>query len=193
LTVSLDNVPAQVVGVVGDTHQTALDKPTRPEVYEPVALDPWPFMTFVVRGAVPPAELGTELRRAIESVDPTQALTKVLSMEDRFDPSLRGRRFAVGILGGLAGLALLLALVGIYGVISYSVAQRTRELGIRLALGARPSELLGLVVGQSLRPVLAGVALGLLLAFLASRALAGLLYAVTATDPLTFAIVPLVL
>ena len=193
ITVSLDEVPAEVVGVVGDVHQTGLDKPTRPEFYEPVALDPWPFMTFVVRGSVPPAELGTELRRAVEAVDPTQALTKVLSMEDRIDTTLRGRRFAVGILGGLAGLALLLALVGIYGVISYSVAQRTRELGIRLALGARPSALLGLVVGQSLRPVLAGVALGLVLAFLASRGLAGLLYAVTPTDPLTFATVPLLL
>ena len=181
---------SEVVGVVRDVHRHGLDQAPRPELYEAATVEPWPFSTFVVRGRVAPAALAAELRAAVAAVDGSVALSNVLTMDQRIDASLRGRRFAVGLLGALAGLALVLALVGIYGVIAYSVTQRTRELGIRLALGARPRALLGLVVAQSLRPVVAGVFVGLGLAVAATRLLASLLYGVSATDALTFVGVP---
>jgi len=162
-------------------------------VWIPAAVDPWPFMTFVVRGRGDAERLTAALRRAVEGVDGTVALSKVTTMEQRIDQWLEGRRFTVSVLGVLAGLALVLALVGIYGVIAFSVAQRTRELGIRAALGARPRALLALVVGQSMLPVLAGLGVGLAVAFAATRLLRGLLYGVGAADPVTFVIVPLLL
>jgi putative ABC transport system permease protein len=133
------------------------------------------------------------MRRAVAEADPQLAIFEILSMEQRIDERLEDRRFAVYVLGALAGLALLLALVGVYGVIAFSIAQRTRELGIRSALGARPRALLLLVVGQSMRPVVAGVLVGLAGAFAATRLLAGMLFGVGPTDPVTFVAVPLVL
>jgi putative ABC transport system permease protein len=190
LTVDISGKAAEVVGVVADVRYAGLDRPTEPEVYEPVADDPWPLMTFVVRGRGAPAGLAAELRRAVGAVDSSQAVTRIMTMNERIDATLRPRRSAVGVLGSLAGLALVLALVGVYGVIAYSVAQRTRELGIRMALGARPRSLFGLVVGESMRPVLAGIIAGLVLSLAGSRVLATLLFGVGATDPATFAVVP---
>ena len=181
---------SEVVGVIRDVHRHGLDQAPRPEIFEPAAVEPWPFSTFVVRGRGTPAALAAELRSAVSAVDAAVPLGTVMTMDQRIDASLRGRRFAVGLLGTLAALALALALVGIYGVIAYSVTQRTRELGIRLALGARPLALLALVVGQSLVPVIAGLLVGLGLSFAVTRALASLLFGVTATDPLTFLVVP---
>ena len=193
VTVDLDGESAEIVGVVGDLHHTGLDRDVNPEIYTAAAVDPWPFMTFVVRGPVAPEVLAASMRRAVHEVDGQLAINEIMTMDQRIDTWFEGRRFAASVLGVLAGLAALLALVGIYGVISFSVAQRTRELGIRSALGARPRELLLLVVGQSMRPVLLGVVAGLLGAFGATRLLASMLFGVSTADPLTFVIVPVAL
>jgi putative ABC transport system permease protein len=189
VNVDLDEQPSIVVGVIGDVLHTGLDGKRRAEIYVAAEDDPWPFMTFVARGGIAPAQLAMALRRAVERVDPTIALARVSTIEERIDGSLEQRRFAMMVVGVLAGLALVLALIGVYGVIAHAVAQRTRELGIRVALGAGPRAVLGLVVGQSMRPVLAGLALGLAGALAASRALAGLLYGVAPSDPATYAFV----
>jgi predicted permease len=187
LTITLDMQPATVVGVVGDVRHTGLDGAPRPEVYVPYAVDPWPTMTVVIRGKVPPAQLVGMLRETVAAVDRDQALARVSSMEERVAGSLADRRFTMMLLGIAAGVALVLSLVGIYGVVAYSVAQRRQELGIRLALGAQPRRLVGGVVLGALRPVVAGVAAGVAIGLITSRVLAGLIFGVATTDASTYA------
>ncbi len=184
---TLDGKRAEVTGVIGNVLHAGVDRPPRPEVYVPYAVDPWPFMTLVVRGRVPPESLVATLRAEVAAVDPDQALNRVMTMEQRIAGSLAGRRFTTQLLGVSAAVALLLALAGIYGVIAYSVAQRRQEMGVRLALGAQPGRLVGSVMAQSLRPVGAGVAIGVGAALLVTRALAKLLFGVETTDVPTYA------
>jgi putative ABC transport system permease protein len=127
------------------------------------------------------------LRETVAAVDREQALARVSSMEERVAGSLADRRFTMLLLGIAAGVALVLSLVGIYGVVAYSVAQRRQELGIRLALGAQPRRLVGGVVLGALRPVVAGVAAGVAIGLIASRVLAGLVFGVATTDASTYA------
>ncbi|MFL5440787.1 MAG: ABC transporter permease [Myxococcales bacterium] len=182
--VTLDQKPLEVVGVVGDVKHVSLDAAARPEVYLPLSLEAWPFMTMVVRGR---GDLPALLRAETGAIDRDQPLYRVGSMEARFAGSLGPRRFAAYLLALLAAVALVLAVTGIYGVLSYSVAQRTREMGIRLALGATPAAVLGLVVGDAFRLVGAGIVIGLGAALGLTQLLRSLLFGVSATDPATYA------
>jgi putative ABC transport system permease protein len=184
IVLTADAKPIEVVGVIGNVRHLGLDSAPRPEVYLPEGLEPWPFMTLAVRGH---GDLAALVRTEVAAVDRDQAITRLESMEQRMADSLAPRRFGVLLVGALAAVALVLAITGIYGVMAYSVAQRTRELGIRLALGATPGAVLGLVLGQAMRLVTAGVVLGVLAALPLGRVLRTLLYGVSATDPVTFA------
>jgi putative ABC transport system permease protein len=150
-------------------------------------------MTLVVRSAGDPLGLVKAVRGEVYQVDRNQPLARVRTMEDVVTESVGPRRFSMALLSGFAALALFLATIGIYGVIAYSVTQRTHEIGIRMALGAGHGDVLRLVVGQGLKPVGVGVALGLIAAWPLARLLSGLLFQVSTTDPWTFAGIPLLL
>jgi putative ABC transport system permease protein len=182
-----------IVGVVGDVRHYDLATPAQMQLYLPHLQFPSQVMTFAVRSSTAPEQLAAAARAQIWAVDKDQPVYNVRSMESLLAGSLAERRFTALLLGVFAALALFLAAVGIYGVISYLVAQRTREIGIRIALGARPRDVIALVLGQGLVPALAGVALGLAGAWALTRLMRGLLYGVSAADPLTFAGVPLLL
>jgi putative ABC transport system permease protein len=182
--VTTDGKPVEIVGVVGDVKHISLAVPPRPEIYLPLSLEAWPFMTLVVRGH---GDLSALLRTETTALDPDQPLYRVGTVESRLASSLGPRRFGAYLLGLLAVVALVLAITGIYGVLSYSVAQRTREMGIRLALGATPRAVLGLVVGDAFRLVGAGVAIGIGAALGLTQLLRSLLFGVSATDPATYA------
>lgn len=183
-----------VVGVVGHTLNYGLDGETRVETYVPFAQQPETSITLVARTAMAdPARIGAEITSAVQSVDPDQPVFNVQSMGDRVSKSLTARTIALDLLAGFAALALLLAALGLYGVISYSVAQRSHEIGIRMALGADRGAVLGMVLGQGMRLALAGVAIGLAGGLLLSQTMSSLLYGVRGYDPLTYAVLSVVL
>ncbi|HKE19242.1 MAG TPA: ABC transporter permease [Kofleriaceae bacterium] len=190
--VQLDQKPSVVVGVVGNILHSGLDSEKRPEVYIPYAAEPRPSMSLVVRGAVAPEALAPMVREVVASIDPDLALARVETMEQRIATSLGPTRFRTLLFVVAAGLALVLALTGIYGVIAYAVGHRRRELGIRLALGAKPGRLVAAVMAQSLRPVAAGVVAGVAASLVLARLLVGLLFGVAPTDPVTYAAIALV-
>ena len=146
----------------------------------------FPANALVVRTAVEPMSLAASVRNAIWSVDKDQPVSEIETMDHIVSQAVARQRFSMLLLGLFAGLALLLAAVGIYGVMSYSVAQRTREIGIRMALGARRADVLQMTVQQGLKLVGAGMIIGLGAAFLLTRVMATLLYGISATDPITF-------
>lgn len=182
-----------IVGIVRSIRHRGLDVDPAPEYYVPLAQGPWPTMVLAVRSAQNPRSLTSAIRREIQSLDPDQPIANVRTLEAVTAESVAPRRMSMVLLGVFAGIALSLAGVGIYGVISYLVAQRTHEIGVRMALGAQRSDVLRLVVGHALKLVGIGTAIGLVLAFFSTRALAALLYNVGAFDPATFAIVTVVL
>jgi putative ABC transport system permease protein len=146
-------------------------------------------MNLVVRSAGDPAQLSAAVRDAVASVDKGEAIATPQTMDEIVAISTAGDRFNALLLGLFAMVALVLAAAGIYGVVSYSVSQRTREIGLRVALGAQPRDVLRLVVGRGMRLALAGVAIGIAGSFLLARLLASQLFGVTASDPATFATV----
>jgi putative ABC transport system permease protein len=187
----LDHPWLTVIGVVGDVHHAGLDAAPTMQIYIPHAQ--WPFpdndMTFVIRTTGPPSVLAPAARQAIHSLDSTQLLSRVMPLEDYVALSVQGRRFALILIGAFAAIALLLSMVGIYGVTAYSVAQRTREIGIRMALGAQGSEVMGLLLRQGMALIVAGVLLGIAASLGLTRFLASMLFDVRPTDPTTFALV----
>jgi putative ABC transport system permease protein len=179
----------EVVGVVGDVRHNGPQEEPRPELYVPYLQAPDRDMTIVVRTAADPAGLAETIRREVMAIDRGQPLTRVRTMQALVARVMAKPRFSLILLGVFAGTAVLLALVGIYGVIAYSVGQRRREIGIRVALGARSGQVIAMVLRQWLRLVLAGVVLGLAAALALTRLMASLLYGVRPTDPPTFAAV----
>ncbi len=184
----------EIVGVVGDV-KSYLDQPARPTTFVPAAqasyaisavFEGWFPRIVLVRSNVDPLSLSRSVRDAITAVDPTVPTGSVRSMEQVLSHSLALRTFMMFLLGLFAALALILASVGIYGVISFAVSQRTREIGVRMALGAHPSDVLRLILGEGLKLVLAGVVLGIIAALALTRLLSTLVYGVSATDPLIF-------
>ncbi|HSE25469.1 MAG TPA: ABC transporter permease [Pyrinomonadaceae bacterium] len=177
-----------VVGVVGDVHHTGLGTVPNPEIYLSHLQEPQTLLAVMIRTSVDPMQLATAARERVRLLDKDQPVT-VTTMEEIFSQSVAGQRFNALLLGVFAALALILATIGIFGVINYSVAQRTHELGIRIALGAQRSDVFKLVIGQGLALALVGVGLGAAGAFAATRLLRGLLFGVSPTDALTFVIV----
>jgi len=177
---------ATVVGEVGDVRQIAPDQPVREELYVSSLYKPGQEMSFVVRTEGPPERLGTAVTRAIREAEPDQPVFGIMPMEKLIANASAERRFSLLLLTLFAGIALLLSAIGIYGVMAYTTTQRRHEIGIRMALGAGSSEVLGLVVGQGMRLVLIGLGLGLTGAWLLSRVLTSQLYGVTSRDPVTY-------
>jgi putative ABC transport system permease protein len=182
-----------VVGVVGDVRPRELRLAPRPQIFLPHLQNPWPALSLVVRMRGDPEQLVPALRREAASLDPLLPLGDVRTLEEVLDRAVAQPRFQTYLLSAFAGLALLLAAVGIYGVVSFSVSQRTREIGVRMALGALPTDVVRHFVRMGLRPVLLGLALGLVASLVAVRLLSGLLYEVPHTDPVTFVAVPAIL
>ena len=184
-----------VVGVVGDVHHVGLDAAPEMQMYVPHKQWPFPdsLMTFVILTAGPPDAISSAAQQAIHSLDPTQPISHIAPLEKYVGLSVQGRRFALILIGGFAALALALSVVGIYGVMAYGVAQRTREIGIRVALGAQREELLTLLLRQGMLFVASGVVAGVLTSIAVTRFLASLLFDVRPTDPVTFCTVALLL
>ncbi|HLM57074.1 MAG TPA: FtsX-like permease family protein, partial [Pyrinomonadaceae bacterium] len=181
----------EVVGVVADVRHESLEAPAEPEYYVPYRQEPERYMEVVARTA--PGAGAEALRGAVKAVDREQYVPEVSPMAKFLTDSVARRRFQMLLLGLFAAAALVLAAVGIYGVMSYAVTQRTHEIGVRLALGAEGGDVLRMVVGQGLWLALAGVGVGLLAGLGLARAISGLLYGVSPADPLTFASVSLLL
>jgi putative ABC transport system permease protein len=176
----------EIVGVVGTIKHGSLDEVPRAAMYVPLDQYSPPDMNVVVRSSGNPLQLAAALRDTVRSLDPNQAISTIRSMDDIVSGSVAQPRFASQILGLFAVLALLLAAIGLYGLIAYTVSQRTHEIGIRMALGAKPRDVLKLVIGQGLKLALAGAAIGIVGALALTRLMQGLLFQVSPTDPLTF-------
>jgi putative ABC transport system permease protein len=184
---------AEVVGVVGDVRHEGLDSPAAPEVYLPYAQSGFYGLTFVVRTAPgSPADLNA-LKEQIWAIDPLQPIFDTAHLDQLISKTLTAPRFHLFVLGGFALATLLLAIAGVYGVMSFSTSQRTREFGVRLALGATGRDIVGLVVREGLALAGLGVILGVALALPLTRVLRTLLFGVTETDPMTFVVVSLLL
>ncbi len=175
-----------IVGVVADVPQQALDKAPRPTVYVPYVQDPWPALGVVMRTAMDPKNVASAAIAAIHHVDKDQPVYNVRTMHEVIASSVQVRRFRTVLLALFASLALALAAIGVYGVVAYAVAQRSHEIGIRLALGAQPNKLRLSIVGEGLRLALYGSAAGLLACLALTRFLSGILYGVRSTDASTF-------
>jgi putative ABC transport system permease protein len=182
-----------VVGVVNDTRYTALDSALRPQVYVHFHRDPAQQMWIVLRTGGDPLAFANAARNAVHEIDPNQPVGRVRAMAEVVAASVSDRRFSMFLLGMFATLALTLSVVGLYAVVSYSVSERIHEMGVRLALGAQPSNLLTMVLGEGLRLAAIGMAIGLGAALVMTRFLEALLFGVHARDAATFVAVPLVL
>jgi predicted permease len=178
-----------VVGVVADVRHTNLEKTPQPTVYHPS----WFADALAIRTALPPEALISSIRNVAHGIDPSLALADIQTMRQRTTEAASRRRFQTVLLTAFAGVAVFLALVGVYGVLSYAVAERTAEIGVRIALGAGRGALVGMVVRHGLMLTGAGLAIGLLAAGAAARWIASLLYGVRAFDPVTFIAVPVFL
>ncbi len=179
----------EIVGIVGDTKHYRLDGDTTVQTYEPFAQQPFNFLTLVVSTSAPVPGLPAAIRAAIYSVDRDQPVGSVRPLTELLAGSIARQRFAMSLFAVFSGLALLLAAIGIYGVMAYSVSQRTGEIGIRMALGAQRGDVMRLIFLQGGRLVALGLGLGIVGALLLTRFLASLLFGISAHDPLTFAVI----
>jgi putative ABC transport system permease protein len=190
---SRDMVQRGIVGVVADVKFNTLNAADVEEMYLPMAQVPWPNTTLLVRSEANSQSLVAGVRAKIAEVDPSLPLAGISSMEEVVGASVAQPKFTMQFVGVFAGFALLLAAIGIYGVMAYAVSARKQEMGIRVALGARPADILRLVVGQGMRMTLIGVAFGVVASLAFTRLLASMLFGVQATDPLVFSAAALVL
>jgi putative ABC transport system permease protein len=182
-----------IVGVVGDVRSLEVTQAPQPEMYQPLAQTRWRGMRFVVKSNLDSAEILAGARQIVRGFDSRLPLVAPGTMEELVDEHLARPRFYLLLLSLFSGLAMVLAAVGIYGVVAYVVSQRTREIGVRMALGARQREVVTLMLLQGLRPAAAGIAVGIVAALALGRVASGLLYTVRPTDPITFAGVTVVL
>ncbi len=181
-----------IVGIVGDTHEYGLDVPPRPTVYVNLFQRPRSDITLTMLGDADPRLVTSAARGILQDLDPEMP-AKFRTLAQVYAASLGSRRFNVLLIGLFAISALLLATAGVFGVMAYSVSRRTREIGVRVALGAGAGDVLRMILGQGLRTISIGVAIGIAGALVLTRAVASLLFGVTATDPLTFGAVTLLL
>lgn len=181
-----DSIGGEVVGVVADVHSFGLDEDAPPQIYLALAQVPLESMAFVVRTARDPADTLTALREAVHRADPNLPVTRLETLEEHVSRSVAERRFYVLLLSVFAAVALVLAAVGIFGVLSYLVSQRHREIGIRMALGADRGSVVRLVLRQAMTSAVSGIAIGLVGAFALTGYMTSMLFELTATDPMTF-------
>jgi putative ABC transport system permease protein len=190
---SAEPFPSEIIGVVGNVKHESLVTDAPPTVFMPFPDLPYPFMTLTIRTAGDPTDMVTDVRNAIRAIDPEQPISDVRTMRQVLSEWNGRARFNTILLGLFAALATILAAVGIFGVMSYSVTLRTREIGLRMALGAQPGQVLRLILKQGLLLTLIGIAVGLAGALALTRVLSGLLFGVASTDPATFAAIVLLL
>jgi predicted permease len=183
----------QVVGVVKSTRHSGLVQEPVPEIYLSAEQESWPMFLLYVRSTLSQAEVARVIRQAVAAVQKNQPIMSIFPMDELLADSVATQRFSVLLLGGFSALALLLAMMGVYGVVSSMAMQRTPEIGVRIALGAQGKDILRLILAQGLRPVIFGAAIGLIAALALGRALTGLLYGVKAADPATIVAVALLL
>ncbi|MFY9608134.1 MAG: ABC transporter permease [Blastocatellia bacterium] len=184
---------AQIVGVVRDVKHNGLSAEPAMDAYGSHLQVPWPWMTIALRSNLDPTSLEAAVRREVQAIDPNKAVADVKTMDKLIDESVGERRLSLVLFGLFAVVALLLAAVGIYGVMAYGVTQRTHEIGIRMALGAQPRDVVQLLVGRGMTLAMTGVALGVGAAYGLTRLMASLLFEVSTTDPATFVVIALVL
>ncbi len=177
----------EIIGVVANVRSLGLQEEPVPEVYTSSLQDAFSDMSFVVRTQIEPAGLAAAARDAVQDVDSAQPVTDIRTMETRVSESVTQPRFNLILLGIFGGIALLLSAAGIYGVTSYTVTQRTHEIGIRMAVGAPENDVLRLMIGQGMRPAVIGLAIGVIASVALTRLMNSLLFGVSATDPITFA------
>jgi putative ABC transport system permease protein len=179
----------EIVGVVGDVKNRSLSTEAKPSYYVPQTQVPFNQLTVVVRTINDPHSVITAVTKEVSSLDKDLPLFAVKTLDEYLAASVAAPRFSTTLLSIFAAVALVLTIVGLYGAMSYSVAQRTNEIGIRMALGAQARDVLSLIVGQGFKLVLLGLAVGLVGAFALMRVVSSLLFGVTTKDPLTFATV----
>ena len=184
---------ATIIGIVGDVHHRGLDQPVQPEWYAPLTQGPYPSMILAVRSSQDPTSLTSAIRREVQAIDPVQPIAHVRTLEQVIADSIAPRRLSVALLTVFALVALVLASVGIYGVMSFLVVQRTHEIGVRMALGAQRSDVLRLIIAHAGALIGAGTILGLIVALLSTSVLRSILYEVSALDLSTFLFVTLIL
>jgi putative ABC transport system permease protein len=179
----------EIIGVVADVKNEDLDEAAEPTAYSPYAQNPWSTMSLVIRGTQDPTRLASAVRSEVQELDPNVPVSNIKPVRQMIDERISPKRLMTYILGVFGLIALLLASIGIYGVMSYAVTQRTQEIGVRIALGAQAPDVLKLVVKKGMAMALVGVAIGLAGAYALTRVLANLLFRVSPTDLLTFAAV----
>jgi putative ABC transport system permease protein len=192
-TFSLERLPVTVVGVVGTVRSASLAAESRETIYVPYVFQSFLTITFVVRTAMDPAGLVPAIRAEVNALDPDVPVAGLATLESWVSKATAQTRFLLALSGTFAGLALILAAIGLYGVISYSARQRTREIGVRMALGASGGDVVRLILGHGMVVAGIGIALGLVASIALTRVVTSYLVGVSATDPITFAGVPVVL
>jgi putative ABC transport system permease protein len=183
----------EIIGIVGDVRHNALDTSPAEALYLSSNQRPQLAMSVVVRTSGPPSSMSAAIRSRVLSIDRDQPIASVQTMQEIVSSSISNQRFTLLLLGLFAAVALVLAAIGIYSVMAYTVTQRTGEIGLRMALGAQTRDVLKLVVGQGMTMALIGIGVGLVGAFALTRVMSSLLFSIGATDPITFIAIPLIL
>ncbi len=192
-TFETERRPVRVVGVVANVRSSSLAADSRETIYYTYHFAPWFPLTFVIKTEADPSSLVSKVRDAVTAIDPDVPVSGVATLRSYIDSAMAPTRFMLALIGSFAALAMLLAAIGLYGVTAYSVRQRTREIGVRVAFGANEGTVVGLVLRQGLGVAVAGIAIGVIGALALTRWVASLLVGVTPTDPVTFVSIPAIL